>query len=73
MFSLIIFLPLFSSICTGFWGYKFGTKGVALITLVSLLSSGFFAIFNFLTFELQLIPSYIELMPWVVIGGFSTN
>nr|YP_009350049.1 NADH dehydrogenase subunit 5 [Spongospora subterranea]AIK19920.1 NADH dehydrogenase subunit 5 [Spongospora subterranea] len=73
MLSLIIFLPLFSSICTGFLGYKFGTKGVAIITLCSLLSSCFFSIFNFLTLGLQLAPSYIELAPWVIVGGFSTN
>jgi hypothetical protein len=63
MFSLIIFLPLFSSICTGLLGYKLGTKGVALITVFSLLSSGFFAVFNFLTLGLQLVSSYIELLP----------
>lgn len=39
MVSLIIFLPLFSSICSGFFGFKLGTKGVAVITVLSLTTS----------------------------------
>lgn len=44
MISLIVFLPLFSSLCSGFFGFKLGTKGVALLTFVALISSFFVSI-----------------------------
>jgi NADH:ubiquinone oxidoreductase subunit 5 (subunit L)/multisubunit Na+/H+ antiporter MnhA subunit len=41
MLSLIVFLPLFSSICVGFQGFRIGTKGAAVLTSFSLLSTAF--------------------------------
>lgn len=70
MVSLVIFLPLFSSICVGFWGYKLGTKGVAVITSFSLGLAVFISFWTFFTIGLKLVPLYIKLLDWIVVGDF---
>lgn len=62
MFSLLIFLPLFNSICVGFGGFKLGTKGVVLITSASLISAMVLEIYVFLTISLDFTPTYITLL-----------
>jgi NADH:ubiquinone oxidoreductase subunit 5 (subunit L)/multisubunit Na+/H+ antiporter MnhA subunit len=61
MFSLIIFLPLLSSVYAGFLGYKIGTKGVAFVTFSSLFGSAFLSLYCFLNIGLSSSPLYIEL------------
>jgi hypothetical protein len=62
MTSLIVFLPLFSSFCSGFFGFKIGTKGVALVTAISLILSFICSILTFLTIGLKLTPVYVTLL-----------
>jgi NADH-ubiquinone oxidoreductase chain 5 len=73
MISLIIFLPLFSSICSGFFGFKLGTKGVGIITSSALVLSFLISIWSFISVGLNLNPVYITLANWVVIGDFFTS
>lgn len=73
MFSLIIFLPLFSSICTGFFGYKIGTKGVALVTFSSLLSVALLSVYCLCSLGFKTVPLYINLLPWITVGNFSSD
>ena len=61
MFSLIVFLPLFASICVGVYGYRLGTKGVALLTLLSLFSAALLAFWYVLTTAFHVVPVYINL------------
>ena len=61
MFSLVVFLPLFSSICTGFYGHKLGIKGASLITLGSLFSTVLFAWGCFFNVGLSADFIYIDL------------
>ena len=70
MNSLIIFLPLFSSICVGFWGYKFGTKGAAIITIFCLGLTTLLSLYSLFVFSLTLTPLYISLGDWVSVGSF---
>ena len=73
MISLIIFLPLLSSICSGFFGFKLGTKGVAILTSLSLIFSFLISIWAFIQIGLTLIPLYVPLVNWVVVGHFFTT
>lgn len=73
MISLVVFLPLFSSICSGFFGYKIGTKGVALITAGSLLLTFFLSVWSLITVGLNLTPIYIILFDWISIGTFFSS
>ena len=73
MISLIIFLPLLSSICSGFFGFKLDTKGVAILTSLSLIFSFLISIWAFIQIGLTLIPLYVPLVNWVVVGHFFTT
>lgn len=70
MNSLIIFLPLFSSIFTGFYGYRCGTKGSVIITIFSLGSAALLSVYSLVLFSKTLIPFYIFLGKWVSVGSF---
>lgn len=70
MHSLIIFLPLLSSFCTGFYGYRCGTKGSAIITGFSLGLAAILSTYSLLKFSITLTPFYIFLGKWVSVGSF---
>jgi NADH:ubiquinone oxidoreductase subunit 5 (subunit L)/multisubunit Na+/H+ antiporter MnhA subunit len=61
MYSLIVFLPFFSSIVTGFFGYRLGIKGVALVTSFSLFLTACFSYFCLIDLGFLLKPVYIDL------------
>jgi NADH-ubiquinone oxidoreductase chain 5 len=65
MYLNIIYLPLISSIISGFLGYKIGTKGSALVTVSCLTITFFLTIFIFYEVALLGSPVYITLMPWI--------
>ena len=73
MISLIIFLPLFSSFFSGFFGFKLGTKGVAVLTSLSLIFSFLTSVWAFITIGITLTPLYVPLINWIVIGQFITT
>ena len=73
MFSLIVLLPIFSSVCSGFFGHKLGVKGVALVTSLSLVSAAFLSYFCLFTLGFSLKPIYIDLFPWITSGLFTAN
>lgn len=73
MISLIIFLPLFSSICVGLWGYKLGTKGTVIITIFCLSFTTLFSVYFMTVFSKTLSPFYISLGEWVSVGNFSSQ
>ena len=73
MFSLIILLPLFSSICTGFFGFALGVKGAVIITSTSLFIAAFLSIFCLYKIGFLLKPMYINLISWIDSGLFSVD
>nr|SYZ47132.1 0e4315bb-d132-4d5a-aa67-7e5f9936a19d [Plasmodiophora brassicae] len=70
MLSLIIFLPLFSSFCSGLFGCWIGAKGVAFITFLSLLGSLILTC-NYLSFiSFYLVSNYVSVLSWMKLGSF---
>jgi NADH:ubiquinone oxidoreductase subunit 5 (subunit L)/multisubunit Na+/H+ antiporter MnhA subunit len=61
MYSLIVFLPFFSSVLTGFFGYRLGIKGTALVTNVSLFLAVCLSYFCLIDLGFLLKPIYIDL------------
>lgn len=61
MYSLIVFLPLFSSVVTGFFGYRLGFKGVVFITGLSLLLSVGLSYYCLYSVGFLLKPLYLNL------------
>lgn len=73
MVSLVVGLPLLSSVCVGCWGYQLGTKGSVCLTLFSWSSAFFLAVWSTWKCLLDLTPLYIHLLQWVSVGGLSSS
>nr|YP_010620068.1 NADH dehydrogenase subunit 5 [Rhodomelopsis africana]WAX04081.1 NADH dehydrogenase subunit 5 [Rhodomelopsis africana] len=66
MYLLVIFLPLFSSITSGFFGRWIGFYGSSFISITCLLSSFFISFLTFFEISLNGHIVYIELFSWIV-------
>lgn len=71
MYSLIVFLPLFSSIIVGGFGYRLGFKGVAVVTGFSLVSSVGLSYYCLYSIGFLLKPLYLNLFSWINSGLFT--
>jgi len=71
MYLLIIYLPLISSIFTGFFGYFLGKKGSIYISIVSMFLVFLISIFIFFEIGLSQTICNIELFTWFNVGNFN--
>ena len=69
-FSTIIFLPLFSSLFSGFGGYFIGRKGSVFISCISMLICFFLALIAFYEVITLNQEYYLTLLPWIDSGTF---
>jgi len=66
--SLILFLPLASSIYVGLYGFRLGSKGSALIVLTSLIIPWLVSCWHFYCFLETTTPSYLHISNWIQTG-----
>ena len=65
MYLTLIFLPLFGSIASGFFGRNIGVTGAQLVTSICVIITTFLAVVIFTEVGLNSIPVYIELFRWI--------
>ena len=65
MYLTTIFLPLFASTISGFWGRKLGADGAKLITIISVIFTTLLAMFNFWEVGFNSISVTISLFSWL--------
>nr|YP_007890615.1 NADH dehydrogenase subunit 5 [Jakoba bahamiensis]AGH24109.1 NADH dehydrogenase subunit 5 [Jakoba bahamiensis] len=65
MYLLIVFLPLLSSIVSGFFGRFIGKRGAAIITTSSLILTALLSLTAFYEVGLCGSPVYIKLFTWI--------
>jgi NADH-ubiquinone oxidoreductase chain 5 len=71
LYLTVLFLPLFSSLITGFLGRKIGTRGSHYISCASLLTTTILAIIIFFEAGFNNISTNIKLFRWIDIEQFS--
>lgn len=64
MYLTLVFLPLFGSIASGFFGFFIGAQGAGYITIFCLGVTFLLSCFAFYEVALSGSPCYIEVMPW---------
>lgn len=70
MYLLIIFIPLFSTIITGFFGKLLTKEGTTRIASGSILITCLISYFLFYEVCYCDCPCYITLSPWIIAGSF---
>ena len=65
MYLTIIFLPLISSIVSGLFGKKIGSKGACFVTVTCLILTFFLSLIAFYEVALTGSPVYIKLITWI--------
>ena len=73
MYLLIIFLPLFGAVCSGFFGYYIGYKGSSLITTLCITITFFLSCFSFYEVGLAGSVCYISLFDWINLEIFKIS
>ena len=71
MYLSIIFLPLFASIVSGFFGRKIGPSGSQIITCLSVISTAILVIIVFFEVGINNIPVSLYLFKWIDIEWFN--
>ena len=64
MYLTIVFLPLFGSIASGFFGFFIGSQGAGLLTILCLGITFLLSCFAFYEVALSGSPCFIKIMPW---------
>ena len=72
-FSTIVFLPLLSSLFSGFGGYFIGRKGSVLISCSSIAICFLLALIIFYKVVILNQQFYLTLLPWIDSGSFFCN
>ena len=70
MYLLVVLLPLFSSLITGFYGRFLGFYGSSLISIFSMLITFLFSLLIFFEIGLNNYTIFIDLFSWIVSGDF---
>ena len=65
MYLAIIFLPLFGSIISGFFGRKSGVSGAQVMTCAAVVLTTLLAVLAFFEVGLNNISPYIEVLRWI--------
>lgn len=68
MYLLVVLLPLFSSLITGFYGRFLGFYGSSLISIFSMLITFLFSLLIFFEIGLNNYIIFIDLFSWIVSG-----
>ena len=71
LYLTVLFLPLFSSIITGFLGRKLGTRGAQYTACISILITTIFAIIIYCEAGFNYIATNIKLFRWIDIEQFN--
>lgn len=73
MYLIIIFLPLFSAVCCGFFGSFFNKKNVCFFSCFCIFFSFFGSMFSFFLSIFYSKVVFFTCAPWIVSGSFSVS
>ena len=73
VYLTIVFLPLFGSIISGFFGRKVGPKGAGIITVTCLVITALLSLIAFYEVALSGSPVYVKLCVWIDVELFNID
>lgn len=73
MYLTIVFLPLFGSLISGFFGRKIGPQGAGIITVSCLVLTALLSLVAFYEVALSASPVYVKLCTWIDVELFNID